>query len=154
LFDCVLVLFVIKHFTKYTLCCRTHLTTLSHLLAVGGVTFSQCIHQRNEFLYTICNGHKKTRNIINTVFDEGTDPLFALLRCMWNYDWSFKVRCQHTASVAKREDCRSILEWSLCREKPLINAVKVIFYISGAPWNTRTTCYFSNTVTLPLKKRT
>jgi len=33
------VLFVIKHFTKYTLCCRTHLTTLSHLLAVGGVTF-------------------------------------------------------------------------------------------------------------------
>jgi len=32
------VLFVIKHFTKYTLCCRTHLTTLSHLLAVGGVT--------------------------------------------------------------------------------------------------------------------
>jgi len=31
-------LFVIKHFTKYTLCCRTHLTTLSHLLAVGGVT--------------------------------------------------------------------------------------------------------------------
>ena len=33
-----LVLFVIKHFTKYTLCCRTHLTTLSHLLAVGGVT--------------------------------------------------------------------------------------------------------------------
>ena len=37
-FDCVLVLFVIKYFTKYTLCCRTHLTTLSHLLAVGGVT--------------------------------------------------------------------------------------------------------------------
>jgi len=34
------VLFVIKHFTKYTLCCRTHLTTLSHLLAVGGVTES------------------------------------------------------------------------------------------------------------------
>jgi len=33
------VLFVIKHFTKYTLCCRTHLTTLSHLLAVGGVTY-------------------------------------------------------------------------------------------------------------------
>jgi len=32
------VLFVIKYFTKYTLCCRTHLTTLSHLLAVGGVT--------------------------------------------------------------------------------------------------------------------
>ena len=32
------MLFVIKHFTKYTLCCRTHLTTLSHLLAVGGVT--------------------------------------------------------------------------------------------------------------------
>jgi len=32
------VLFVIKHFTKYTLCCRTHLTTLSHLLAVRGVT--------------------------------------------------------------------------------------------------------------------
>ena len=34
------MLFVIKHFTKYTLCCRTHLTTLSHLLAVGGVTGS------------------------------------------------------------------------------------------------------------------
>jgi len=34
------VLFVIKHFTKYTFCCRTHLTTLSHLLAVGGVTNS------------------------------------------------------------------------------------------------------------------
>ena len=34
------MLFVIKHFTKYTLCCRTHLTTLSHLLAVGGVTHS------------------------------------------------------------------------------------------------------------------
>ena len=34
----LLVLFVIKHFTRYTLCCRTHLTTLSHLLAVGGVT--------------------------------------------------------------------------------------------------------------------
>ena len=32
------MLFVIKHFTKYTLCCHTHLTTLSHLLAVGGVT--------------------------------------------------------------------------------------------------------------------
>ena len=32
------MLFVIKYFTKYTLCCRTHLTTLSHLLAVGGVT--------------------------------------------------------------------------------------------------------------------
>jgi len=40
-FDCVLVLFVIKYFTKYTLCCRTHLTTLSHLLAVGGVTDSE-----------------------------------------------------------------------------------------------------------------
>jgi len=32
------VLFVIKHFTKYTLCFHTHLTTLSQLLAVGGVT--------------------------------------------------------------------------------------------------------------------
>jgi len=35
------VLFVIKYFTKYTLCCRTHLTTLSHLLAVGGVTHNK-----------------------------------------------------------------------------------------------------------------
>ena len=34
-FDCVSVLSVIKYFTKYTLCCRTYLTTLSHLLAVG-----------------------------------------------------------------------------------------------------------------------
>ena len=46
-FDCVLVLFVIKYFTKYTLCCRTQLTTLSHLLAVGGVTPDLYLARRN-----------------------------------------------------------------------------------------------------------
>jgi len=50
-----LVLFVIKHFTKYTLCfhthTHTHLTTLSQLLAVGGVTISLYPH-RTLWRYT------------------------------------------------------------------------------------------------------
>jgi len=48
-----LVLFVIKHFTKYTLCfhTHTHLTTLSQLLAVGGVTCTVIIVSHNHILY-------------------------------------------------------------------------------------------------------
>ena len=67
------MLFVIKHFTKYTLCCRTHLTTLSHLLAVGGVT---CILEEE-----VATAIKELKN--NKA--EGIDEIPAeLLKCMGN----------------------------------------------------------------------
>ena len=78
------MLFVIKHFTKYTLCCRTHLTTLSHLLAVGGVTImSKRINISSNFFH-----HRVATHILVFPYQWGCDiptetTLTGGVECRW-----------------------------------------------------------------------
>jgi len=88
------VLFVIKYFTKYTLCCRTHLTTLSHLLAVGGVTLS----------FTTCiTGYLSCRKSIDS-FDCRTDiaELFCSSVCTATQFWEIHPELNQNTSNKKK----------------------------------------------------